>query len=247
MRDRADPSFYHRANVESTIRLARAAVAAGARRLVYVSSVKAAAERSTRPVREDDRAAPEDAYGRSKRDAEEALWALARETGLEVVVVRPPLVYGPGVAGNFRRLMRVVQLAARVPLPLGTAQAPRSLVYVGNLADALATVALDPRAAGETFYVRDGEDLSTSALVRRLGRALGVRPRLLPVPAGPMRLLAAPLGRRGELDRLFGALQVDDGRLRAQLGWRPPFSVDEALGATARAFLADQAAARGAV
>lgn len=238
MRDRADDldAVYRRANVDASVRLARAAAAAGARRLVYVSSVKAAGERTSgTPLREDDPTAPEDAYGRSKRDAEEALRALGRETGLEIVVVRPPLVYGPGVGGNFRRLLTVVRLAARVPLPLGAARAPRSLVYVENLADALATVALHPDAASGTFYVRDGLDLSTSSLIRRLGAAVGVRPRLLPVSAAAMRLLATALGRRGEVERLFSGLQVDDRRLRERLGWHPPVTVDDALTTTARA------------
>ena len=242
MNDRAADaeSLYHRINVDAPLRLARAAAAARVQRLVYVSSVKATAERGTRPVREDAVAAPEDAYGRSKRAAEVALLALGPELGLEVAIVRPPLVYGPGVGGNFRRLMGLVRLGARVPLPLGAARAPRSLVFVGNLADALATVTLHPAAAGEIFHVRDGQDLSTSELIRRLGAGMGLRPRLLAVPAAPIRLLAAALGRGAEVERLFGALQVDDGRLRDRLGWRPPFGLDEALAETARALGADR-------
>jgi nucleoside-diphosphate-sugar epimerase len=241
MRDRAGDAraLFHRMNVDAPLRLARAAAAAGVARFVYVSSVKAAAERSAAPLREDAPARPEDAYGRSKREAEEALLALGRDTGLEVAIVRPPLVYGPGVGGNFRRLMSLVRLAARIPLPLDGARAPRSLVFVRNLADALTTVTLHPAAAGEIFYVRDGEDLSTSELIRRLGAAVGLRPWLVHVPAAPLRLLAGALGRGAEVERLFGALQVDDAHLRLLLGWRPPFGVDAALAETARALSPD--------
>jgi UDP-glucose 4-epimerase len=241
MNDRAADldAVYRRANVDATTRLARAAIDTGARRLVYVSSVKAVAERSAgTALRETDRAAPEDAYGRSKRDAEQALAALGVEQGFETVIIRPPLVYGPGVRGNFPRLMSLVRLSTRVPLPLGDARGLRSFVFVRNLADAIACAATHADAVGQTFYVRDGEDLTTAELIRRLGAAVDRHPRLLPVPAGLVRAAAGALGRRAEVERIFGALQLDDTHIRQRLGWRPPVSVDAALAETARALVA---------
>lgn len=225
-------AIYRRANVEPTLRLAHAAAAAGARRFVYVSSVKAVAECSAGPLDERSSPAPDDAYGRSKLEAERALTALNRP-GFTVVIVRPPLVYGPGVRGNFQRLIGLVRAAAaaHLPLPLGGACALRSLVYVGNLADALALVCTHPEACG-TYFVRDGEDLGTAALVHRLGTSLGIRPRLVTFPAAALRVLGTAIGRRAEVDRLFNELRVDDGRLRRELQWDPPFDVDAGLAAT---------------
>lgn len=240
MRDSAADAeaAYRRLNVDATLELARAAAAAGVRRFVYVSSVKAAAERSgARPLTERDPPAPEDAYGRSKLAAEQALGGVAHGTGMEVVIVRPPLVYGPGVGGNFARLAALVRLAARVPLPLRSANR-RSLVYVGNLADALGTVAVHPGAAGGTYFVRDGDDLSTADLLRQLGAPVGIRPRLIPAPVRLMRAAAAAAGREAVVSRLLGTLQVDDAALRRDYRWRAPFDLPTALGVTARALFA---------
>lgn len=231
----ADPwAEYLCSNVEATRRLAEQAAEAGVRRLVYVSSVKVNGEATApgRPFREDDAPAPEDPYGRSKLLAEEALAEVAGRTGLEAVVVRPPLVYGPGVKGNFLSLLNACR--RRLPLPLAGIDNRRSLIYLGNLVDALMRCLDHPAAAGGTYLVRDGEDLSTPELVRRLSRALNVRPRLLPAPLGLMRLAAGLIGRRGAVDRLAGSLQVDDARIRGELGWAPPFTVDQGLAITAR-------------
>ena len=229
-----DPlAAYLRVNAAGTERLARSAAAHGVRRLVFLSSVKVNGERTgDRPFSEDDPPRPEDAYGVSKREAEQALARVASETGLETVVLRPPLVYGPGVKANFLRLMRLV--ARGVPLPLGAVVNRRSLIYAGNLVHAIVTALNAPAAAGRTYLVSDGEDVSTPELVRRLAQALGVKPRLLPVPPMVLGLAAALAGKRGELARLTGSLQVDSSRIRSELAWRPPFTLAQGLDQTAR-------------
>lgn len=226
----ADPlAEFRRVNVDGTLALARQAAAAGVRRFVLLSSVKVHGEATApgHPFHADDAPRPEDAYGLSKHEAEQALRHLAAETGLEVVVVRSPLVYGPGVKANFAQLMRAVALG--VPLPLGALHNRRSLVGLDNLVDLLRVCLDHPAAANQTFLVSDGEDLSTTELVHRLGRALGRPARLLPVPAPLLRAGAALLGRRAAVDRLCGSLQVDIASTRARLGWTPPVSVDEGL------------------
>jgi nucleoside-diphosphate-sugar epimerase len=229
----ADPlAEYRRINVLATERLARSAAARGVRRLVFVSSVKVNGESTReRPFTEDDPPQPEDAYGATKWEAEQLLHRVAGESGIEIVVLRPPLVYGPGVKGNFLRLMDLV--ARGVPLPLGRVTNRRSLIYVGNLADAIARALAAPQAAGRTYLVSDGEDVSTPELARAIARALGVRPRLLPAPAALLELGAALTGRRAQAARLLGSLQVDGSRIRRELDWRPPFSLARGLAATA--------------
>ena len=220
-------------NAQGTERLARSAAACGIRRLVFLSSVKVNGERTReRPYTEDDLPRPEDAYATSKRDAEQALARVAAETGLETVVLRPPLVYGPGVKANFLRLMHLVARGA--PLPLGAIVNRRSLIYAGNLAHAIVTALDSPPAAGRTYLVSDGEDVSTPALVRMLAQALGVKPRLLPVPLAALDVAAALAGRRAELARLTGSLQVDSSRIRSELAWRPPFTLAQGLELTAQ-------------
>lgn len=229
-----DPlAAYLRVNAEGTERLARSAAARGVRRLVFLSSVKVNGERTgEHPYTENDAPRPEDAYGASKREAEEALARVAVETGLETVVLRPPLVYGPGVKANFLRLMDYV--ARGVPLPLGAIVNHRSLIFAGNLAHAIVTALETPAAAGHTYLVSDGEDVSTPALIRMLAQAFGVKPRLLPVPLGALRIAATLAGKRAELARLAGSLQVDSSRIRRELGWRPPFTLAQGLELTAR-------------
>ncbi|MFL9870959.1 UDP-glucose 4-epimerase family protein [Paraburkholderia megapolitana] len=231
--DAHDPdAVFHATNVVGTLRVAEAALQNGARRFVFVSSIKAVAERdSGRALREDDPAAPQDAYGRSKYAAEQALLGLGRETGLDVVIVRPPLVYGPEVRANFLRLMDAVRKG--VPLPLGSVRAKRSLVYVGNLADALARCATDPRATQQCFHVADGDDLTVAGLVRSLGRHLHKPARLVPVPVSWLRLAGQLTHRTPQIERLVGSLQVDSGRIRSVLDWQPPYSTDDGLAATA--------------
>ena len=222
---------FRRVNVAGTLTLAQQAAAAGVRRFVYVSSAKVNGERGT--FRETDPAAPVDAYGVSKHEAEAGLRAIAASTGMEVVIVRPPLVYGPGVQANFRALMRAI--ARGVPLPLGAVHNRRSLVAVDNLVDFLLTTTEHPAAANETFFVSDGEDLSTTDLIRRLARAMNRSPRLLPIPAVALMAAATLVGRRDVAERLLGTLTVDITKARQRLDWVPPVRVDDALARAVRA------------
>lgn len=230
----ADPlSEYRRINVMGTERLAREAAASGVRRIVFLSSVKVIGERtSTRAYTEDDTPRPEDAYGISKLEAEQALARVAAETRIEIVVLRPPLVYGPGVKGNFLRLMDIVTRG--VPLPLASVANRRSLVYVDNLVAAI-THAIDaPQAAGRAYLVSDGEDVSTPTLMRGIASSLGVAARLFPCPPPLLSIAGIMSGRSAEISRLTGSLQVDSSRIRRELGWNPPFRLDQGLAATAR-------------
>lgn len=234
----ADPlAEFRRVNVAGTLALAREAARAGVRRFVFVSSIKVNGERTPagRPFRADDVPAPIDPYGISKLEAERELRDLARATGMEVTIVRPVLVYGPGVKANFRSMMG--WLRRGIPLPLGAVHNARSLVALDNLVDLIVLCVSHPNAANQTFLVSDGEDLSTTALLERTAAALGVRARLLPVPAGLMSMAAHALGKRAVAQRLFGSLQVDITQTRERLGWSPPIGVDEGLARAAAAFL----------
>jgi UDP-glucose 4-epimerase len=216
---------YRRVNVLGTRRLAEQAVAAGVKRFVFLSSVKVHGE--TGHLREDSEMAPADPYGASKRDGEEALREIARQTGLEVVIVRAPLVYGPGVKANFQELLTAVQRGTI--LPLASISNRRSLVGVDNLADFIAVCMEHPAAASEAFLVSDGEDLSTPELVRRLAKATNTHARLMPLPVWAVRAAAAALGRTAAADRLTGSLTVDISKARRLLGWEPPVNLDEGL------------------
>jgi UDP-glucose 4-epimerase len=200
--------------------------------MVFVSSIKALAEADNgRPLSEEDRPLPQDPYGVSKLEAETELVRFGKATGLEIVIVRPPLVYGPGVRANFLHLMKA--LARGVPLPLGALAARRSLIFNDNLADALMVCAIDPRAAGECFHVTDGTDLTVSELAKTLAEHLHSNVWLAPVPVSWLRVAGKLSGRTQQVDRLVGELRVDSSRIRRVLGWQPPFSADEALAVTA--------------
>ncbi len=215
-------------NVAGTERLARMAVSAGVHRLVYVSSIKVNGEHTHEsPFTEADTPAPQDAYGLSKWEAEQALLKIAEETGLEVVIVRPPLVYGPGVGANFLRMMDWVNRG--LPLPLATIRNSRSLIYLGNLVDALITCVVHPHAAGKIFLIGDGEDVSTPELIRRLARAMGRRPRLVSFPPVLLHLAGLLTGKSAEVERLLGSLRVDSSRIRRELQWTPTFSMAQGL------------------
>ncbi|MGQ7939354.1 UDP-glucose 4-epimerase family protein [Paraburkholderia sp. D1E] len=234
MRDTtADPlAAYRLTNVTGTLRVAAAARHRGARRFVFVSSIKAVGEgHAAHPITEADEPAPTDPYGISKLEAERALIEYGRESGLEIVIVRPPLVYGPGVRANFLQLMSAI--AKGIPLPLGSIAARRSLVFVDNLADALVHCTTDPRAAGETFHVTDGRDLSVSELARALAKQLHVPGRLIPVPVGLLRLAGRLTGRSALIDRLVGELRLDSSHICERLGWYPPHTVEHGLLETA--------------
>lgn len=222
-------SEYRRVNVDGTRALARQAAEQGVRRFVFISSVKVNGERTEPGARfsADDEPSPEDAYGISKYEAEQALHEIGAETGMEIVIIRPPLVYGPGVKGNFASMMWWVKKG--VPLPLGAVNNRRSLVALDNLVDLIVTCIDHPAAANEVLLVSDGEDLSTTDLLRRVGNAMGRPARLIPVPPSLLEVAAAMLGKREVARRLLGSLQVDISKTRAVLGWEPPVSVDEGL------------------
>jgi nucleoside-diphosphate-sugar epimerase len=233
---------YRAVNVEGTRCLAESAAAAGVRRLVFLSSLKVNGEAKSQPYSEADPPEPEGPYAKSKWEAEQALREVAAKTGLEWTVLRPPLVYGPGVGANFERLMSAV--AHRIPLPLGAVRNRRSLLFLGNLVDAVRVCLTHTAAANATFLLRDGEDISTPDLVRRLARSLGVAPVLLPVPVGLLHLAARLTGRQAAVERLTGTLRIDDSLVRRRLGWKSPFALDEGLAETARWYRATRRAQR---
>lgn len=233
----ADPlAELRKVNVEGTWNLARQAAEAGVQRFIFISSIKVNGESTPlgQPYTAEDPPAPVDAYGISKLEAEEALRQLADETGMEVVIIRPPLVYGPGVKANFRSMMH--WLAKGVPLPLGAIHNMRSLVALDNLVDLIITCTDHPAAANQTFLAGDGEDLSTTELLQRLGNALDKPAKLLPIPAWVLKTGAMLLGKRDMAQRLCGSLQVDISKACDLLGWQPPVSVDDALKKTAADF-----------
>jgi nucleoside-diphosphate-sugar epimerase len=226
----ADPLTAFRAvNVDGTLNLARQAAAAGVKRFVFVSSVKVNGECTSpgRAFTEADAPMPQDAYGQSKNEAEQGLRQLSADLGMEVVIIRPPLVYGPGVKANFATLMHAVKRGW--PLPLGAVHNQRSLVALGNLVDFIVTCTTHPNAANQTFLVSDGQDLSTADLVRAIAQSAGVPARLLPVPLWALQAGASLLGKGDVVQRLCGDLKVDTSKARSVLGWVPPVSVEEGL------------------
>ena len=216
---------FRKANVDATLHLARQAAKAGIKRMVCLSSVKANGESTApgQPFKESDVPNPQDAYGRSKWEAEKGLLQIAHETGLEVVIVRSPLVYGPGVKANFASLMRLV--ARAWPLPLGEIHNSRSLVGLGNLVDFLATCVTHPHAANQTFLVSDGQDMSTTELVRAIAQAAHVPARLLPVPVRVLMWVGSILGQGAAMHRLCDNLQLDISKAKTILKWTPPNTV----------------------
>ena len=232
-----DPlAAFRRVNVEGTRQLAHSAARAGVRRLVFLSSLKVLGEQTAPGLRfnSDTLPAPEDAYGRSKWEAEQALWAVSELTGLEVVVVRPPLVHGPGVKANFLRLMQAV--ARGLPLPFGQVHNQRSLLALGNLTDLLQLCTRHPDAPGQVFLASDDQDVSTPELVRELAAAMGRPPRLLPVPVSWLRWAGRLTGRLHQIERLIGSLQVDIGHTREVLDWSPRLTLQQGLRLTVQGF-----------
>ncbi len=229
-------SLYRRVNVDGTRHLAEQAARCGVKRFVYLSSVKAAGERSApdQPLRVSDAPVPEDAYGISKREAELALLEVGAATGLETVIIRPPIVYGPGVKGNFLRLLRAIDMG--YPLPLAGLDNRRSAVFLSNLVDFICLCVEAPAAVGGTFFVSDGEDLSTADLARRIGAAFSRSVRVFPVPVGALLLLARIAGKTSDMERLLGTLQVDLTDVRRFLSWSPPHTVEHGLRETAMWF-----------
>jgi UDP-4-keto-D-QuiNAc 4-reductase len=237
----ADPlAAYRQVNRDATLALARAAAQAGVKRFVFLSSVKVHGEFSPagKPFKHDDVLQPIDLYGLSKYEAEQGLKDIAAQTGMQVVIVRPPLVYGPGVKANFLSMMRWLQRG--VPLPLGAIRNQRSLIGLGNLVDLLEHCITHPAAANQTFLASDGQDVSTTELLHTMAAALQVKPRLLPVPQAWLEGALGLAGRGGMAQRLCGNLAVDISHTRATLGWIPPCTLEDGLRATAAHFLARQ-------
>ncbi len=228
-----DPlSEFRKVNVEGTAKLAQDAVRAGVKRLIYVSSIKVNGEATfDRPFSESDEPHPVDPYGISKWEAEEALRSISSETGLEIVIVRPPLVYGPGVGGNFLRMLSWID--KEIPLPLGSIKNNRSMIYVENFADALILCASHPKAADSIFLVADAETFSTPQLVRALSGKMGKKARIFPFPVSLLHLLGKLLGKSPEIERLTGSLVVDSTKIRTNLGWTPPHAMLEGIECTA--------------
>lgn len=226
---------FRKVNLYGTEQLAQQAAQAGVNRFVFMSTVGVNGDNSgQKPYYEGDEPHPHNPYSVSKYEAELTLEHISGKTGMEVVMVRAPIVYGPGNPGNFLSLLKVIH--RRTPLPLASIQNKRSLIYVENLVDALAVCATHPDAAGQTYLVSDGEDVSTSELIRRTAAALGIRARLLPFPVSVMRLIGKLTGRSATVNRLTGSLAVDSSKIIRELGWKPPFTMEEGLQATAQWF-----------
>jgi len=229
MRDTAKNPLdeFRKVNVEGTRHLAESAFNAGVKRFVYVSSIKANGEEFNQAYTEACKPTPQDDYGVSKWEAEQVLHEISAKTGLEVVIVRPPLVYGAGVKGNFSQMIKV--LAKGLPLPFASVRNLRSFIYVENLVDVLILCAQHPAAVGQTYLVSDGEDISTPDLLRQLSSAMGKHAKLLPCSPVFMRLAGQLFGKSDQVNRLLGSLQVDNSKIRRELGWQPPYSLGEGL------------------
>lgn len=224
----ADPlAEYRRVNVEGALNLARQAAMAGVNRFIFMSSIGVNGNTNIRPFTEVDAPNPAELYAQSKWEAEQSLWEIQRETGIELVIIRPPLVYGPNAPGNFGSLMGWVEKG--IPLPLGAVHNQRSLVAVDNLIDLIITCMDHPSAANQLFLAGDGQDVSTTKLLRGVAHAMDKPTRLIPVPASLLMLGATLLGKKARAQRLLGSLQVDISKSRDLLGWEPPISVEEGL------------------
>lgn len=221
---------YRNINVHGTERLARQAAELGVKQFVFMSSVKVNGEESSRPYTEFDAPAPIDSYGISKMEAELKLRTIAAETRLALVILRPPLVYGPGVKANFLKLLQAVDRGR--PLPFASVKNKRSLIYVENLVDAIVSCVRHPKASGQTYLVSDGEDVSTPELIRMISVLLQMPPRLFSVPEIFLHIAARITGKRSMMDRLVGSLTVDSAKIREELDWHPPFTLPEGLGET---------------
>lgn len=238
-----DPlSEFRKVNVDGTLNLARQAAQAGAKRFIFVSSIAVHGLTSgDHPFTSRDIPAPHDAYGASKHEAEEGLRRICADTGLERIVIRPPLVYGPGVGANFLKLMKLA--GSGIPLPLGAIHNRRNPVYVGNLCDLILQCLTHPAASGQTFLVSDNQDVSTPELLQLLASEMKGPVWLVPVPEALLRLAGRLAGRSGEIARLCGSLQVDITHTRKTLGWEPPFTMEQGIHETVAAYLAGKSAA----
>ena len=226
---------YRSVNVAGTLNLAKQAAVSGVKRFIFISSIKVNGESTQigRPFRSDDEMNPQDPYGLSKAEAEAGLKQIAADTGMEVVIIRPPLVYGPGVKANFAAMLKMAQ--KNLPLPLGAIHNKRSMVALDNLVDLIVTCINHPAAANQTFLVSDDHDVSTTELLQMMTRAAGKKPRLIPVPMSWLQLAGKLTGKQAVIDRLCGNLQVDISHTKDTLDWKPPLTVEEGI---ARCFAA---------
>jgi nucleoside-diphosphate-sugar epimerase len=227
---------FHKVNVEGTLNLARQAAKCGVQRFIFLSSIGVNGNNNLKPFTDGDTQNPQNPYAVSKYEAEQGLLAIAKETGMEVVIIRPPLVYGPGVKANFASMMKWVN--KNIPLPFGAIHNQRSLVALDNLVDFIIHCIDHPKAANEVFLISDGEDVSTTELLQKVAKAFGKKALLLSVPVSLMTLSAKLLGKGDVANRLFGSLQVDSSKARELLGWEPVITMDEQLNKTADAYLA---------
>lgn len=224
----ADPlAEYRKVNVEGTLNLARQAADSGVKRFIFISSIGVNGNTNTAPFTAEEVPSPTEFYAQSKWEAEQGLQKIAHNTGLDVVVIRPPLVYGPGAPGNFGSLVNWIEKG--IPLPLGAIHNKRSLIALDNLVDLIVTCIHHPAAANQVFLAADGEDISTSDLLRGVARAMGRPARLLPIPASLLQFGATLLGKKAMAQRLLGSLQVDITKAREVLGWQPPLTVEQGL------------------
>jgi len=232
----ADPlKEYRNINTISTLRLAKQAAEAGASRFIFISSIGVNGNSNKHAFNELNKPAPKEPYAISKYEAEQGLLDIAEETGMEVVIIRPPLVYGPGVKANFLSMIKWVDRS--VPLPFGAIDNQRSLVALDNLVDFIIHCIDHPKAANEIFLISDGEDVSTTQLLIKVAVAFGRRPRLISVPVSWMKFIAKLLGKQAVTERLFSSLQVDSSKARELLGWQPVTTMDEQLTKTIDAYL----------
>lgn len=231
MNDASENPFeaYRSVNTQGTVALARQAAQAGVKQFIFVSSIKVLGEEGH--FTDSSVPNPNDPYGVSKLEAEQALIELGIETGMSVKVIRPPLVYGPGVGANFLRLFNAVK--NEIPLPLALANNKRSLVYLGNLVDALITCSVAAKPGNQVYLVADDESVSTAVLIKTMAKALNVKPRLLPFPTYLIKAVAMLLGKQRAAQRVLGSLTVDAQRIKQDLNWRPPYSLEQGLQATA--------------
>lgn len=222
-------SSFRKVNVEGTLNLAKQAVACGVKRFIFISSIKVNGERTKKSsmFRYNDIPKPQDSYGISKWEAEKGLWKISKETGLEVVIIRAPLVYGPAVKGNLRRLIKLIQ--SRAPLPFSLIKNQRSLIGIDNLVDVIIRCIDDNRASGNTFLVSDEKNLSTIDLIRQIASSMGLSVRLFPLPLSLLKFFGFLLGRKAEINRLIGSLQIDNNYTKQTLNWKPTISVEEGI------------------
>lgn len=234
MNDKSDDSLgvFRKVNVFGTERLARTAAFAGVKRFIFVSSIKVNGEGIARPYTENDSFKPQDAYGISKMEAEQALACIASETGMQMVILRLPLVYGPGVKANFKNLIKLA--ASGMPLPFKGINNRRSFIYLGNLVGAIITCVIHPKAAGETFMVSDGQDISTPDLIRMIAFAMNKKPLLFYLHPGILNMLCKIFAKDAVARKLTGSLFIDSSKIRNLLGWKPPFSLEEGIKETVR-------------